>query len=123
MQVLCSHCQYSGELAPSASGAVVCPGSGSSLHSESASTAGWTPADERRRFGRFELREAVGTGAFGTVYEAHDTELVRIVAIKVPRSDRLTGTQGETERFLREARSVAQFRHPSIVSIHDVFLA
>src|SRR5262249_19118725 len=95
MQVVCSNCQYSGELAPSDTGAVVCPGCGSSIRSESGTTAGWTPSNEQRRFGRFELREAVGTGAFGTVYEARDTELDRIVAIKVPRSDRLTGMPGE----------------------------
>jgi tRNA A-37 threonylcarbamoyl transferase component Bud32 len=120
MQLLCSQCQYSGEVVPSDTGAVVCPGCGSSVRNDSGTTAGWQPAGGQRRFGRFELRDAVGTGAFGTVYEAHDSELDRIVAIKVPRSDRLVGTPGETERFLREARSVAQFSHPSIVSIHDV---
>jgi tRNA A-37 threonylcarbamoyl transferase component Bud32 len=120
MQVICSQCQYSGELAASDAGEVVCPGCGSSIRNESGTTTGWKPAGERPRFGRFELRDAVGTGAFGTVYEARDTELDRIVAIKVPRSDRPPGAPGETERFLREARSVAQFRHPFIVSIHDV---
>lgn len=80
---------------------------------------GWIPSG-LRRFGRFELLDAVGSGAFGTVYEARDTELDRTVAIKVPRADRQSGSTGETERFLREARSVAQFRHPTIVSIYDV---
>src|SRR5262245_6626409 len=120
MQVLCSHCHYSGELVPSATGNVVCPGCGSTIFSVSGTTVGWQPPGGQRRFGRFELLDAVGAGAFGTVYEARDTELDRIVAIKVPRCDRPTGTQGEAERFLREARSVAQFRHPSIVSIYDV---
>jgi tRNA A-37 threonylcarbamoyl transferase component Bud32 len=120
MQVLCSQCQFSGEVAASDTGAVICPGCGSSIRNESGTTTGWKPAEGQRRFGRFELRGAVGSGAFGTVYEAHDSELDRIVAIKVPRGDRLAGAQGETERFLREARSVAQFSHPFIVSIHDV---
>src|SRR5262245_11358951 len=120
MQVLCLQCQYSGDVMPSDTGTVVCPGCGSSIRCESGTAIPWEPSDGQRRFGRFELRNAVGTGAFGTVYEAFDSELDRIVAIKVPRSDRLAGMPGETERFLREARSVAQFRHPSIVSIHDV---
>src|SRR5262245_17786898 len=94
MQVLCSLCQFSGELAPSARGDGVCPGWGSSSRNESGATCGWDPSAGHRRFGRFELRDAVGTGAFGTVYEARDTELDRIVAIKVPRIDRLTGSQG-----------------------------
>src|SRR5262245_50084435 len=108
MQVTCPLCQYSGETGPTATGEIVCPSCGSSIRYQSGTTAAWNPPEGQRRFGRFELRDAVGTGAFGTVYEAHDTELDRVVAIKVPRSDRLR-TQGESERFLREARSVAQF--------------
>src|SRR5262249_3390681 len=69
--------------------------------------------------GKFELIDTVGHGAFGTVYMAHDPELARTVAIKVPRAGKLAGPQ-ELDRFLREARSVAQLRHPSIVSVHEV---
>ena len=72
MQVLCSNCRYSGELAPSASGEVVCPSCGSSIRNLSGTTVGWTPANVQRRLGRFELREAVGTGAFGTVIAVPD---------------------------------------------------
>jgi len=69
--------------------------------------------------GKFEILKTVGQGAFGTVYKARDTELDRIVAVKVPRAGNLAGPQ-ELDRFLREARSVAQLRHPAIVSVHDV---
>jgi len=120
MQVLCSQCQFSGVLAPSEAGEVICPGCGATIRNDTGTTTGWNPNESVRSLGRFELREVVGSGAFGTVYEAHDSELDRIVAIKVPRRDRLQGSNGEIERFLREARSVAQFRHPSIVSIYDV---
>jgi WD40 repeat protein len=61
----------------------------------------------------------VGQGGFGTVFKARDPELDRTVAIKVPRAGNLTDPQ-ELDRFLREARSVAQLRHPSIVSVHEV---
>ena len=71
------------------------------------------------KLGKFELLETVGQGAFGTVYKARDPELDRMVAIKVPRTGNLAGPQ-ELDRFLREARSVAQLRHPSIVPVHDV---
>jgi len=53
-------------------------------------------------------------GAFGTVYRARDPELDRIVAIKVPRAANLPD-KSDADRFLREARSVANLRHQSIV--------
>ncbi len=71
------------------------------------------------KLGRFELLEVVGVGAFGTVYKARDPELERIVAIKVPRGSSLLEGQ-ELDRFVREARSVARLRHPSIVTVHEV---
>lgn len=57
-------------------------------------------------------------GAFGTVWKAHDLELDRTVAIKIPRRGQLDPT--EEEQFLREARVAAQLRHPNIVSVHEV---
>ena len=60
-------------------------------------------------FGKFELIDTVGVGAFGTVYMARDTELDRVVAVKVPRTGNLA-TSEDLERFVREARSVAQLR-------------
>jgi hypothetical protein len=57
--------------------------------------------------GKFELLDIVGIGAFGAVYKAHDPELDRTVAIKVPRAGDLSSKE-DADRFLREARSVAQ---------------
>ena len=66
----------------------------------------------------FELGEQLGMGTFGSVWKAHDTELDRTVAIKIPRKDQLSPT--EAEQFLREARAAAQLRHPHIVPVHEV---
>jgi WD40 repeat protein len=68
------------------------------------------------RVGRFELLDILGSGAFGTVYKARDPGLDRLVAVKVPHP----GEPAATARFLREARSAAQLRHPGIVPIHEV---
>jgi serine/threonine protein kinase len=71
-----------------------------------------------RRLGRFELLEQLGSGSFGSVFRARDTDLGRIVAVKVLRAGRLAGQQ-EVDRFLREARSTAQLKHPGIVSLYE----
>ena len=49
----------------------------------------------------------------GEVYEARDTRLDRIVAIKVSREQ-------FSQRFEREARSVAALNHPNICTLFDV---
>jgi tRNA A-37 threonylcarbamoyl transferase component Bud32 len=71
-----------------------------------------------RRVGRYELGELLGTGAFGSVWSARDTQLGREVAVKLPRRDRLANP-ADQERFLREARAAAGLQHPGIVAIHD----
>jgi eukaryotic-like serine/threonine-protein kinase len=80
-----------------------------------------TPADGTagppRRVGAYELLEELGGGSFGAVYRALDTELDREVAVKVLRAGRLARTE-DVERFLREARSAAQLKHPGIVSLY-----
>lgn len=69
--------------------------------------------------GRFELRQIVGQGGFGTVYRAYDTQLDREVAVKIPRRGALE-TPDQVQRFLREARSGGKLSHPNICPIHDV---
>jgi serine/threonine-protein kinase len=72
-----------------------------------------------RSLGKFQLLERVGAGAFGVVWRARDTELDRIVALKIPHADLLTSAD-DLERFHREARAAAQLRHPGIVTVHEV---
>ncbi len=71
------------------------------------------------QFGRFELRQVVGRGGFGTVYRAYDTQLDREVAVKIPRRGALENSD-QVKRFLREARSGGKLSHPNICPIHDV---
>jgi eukaryotic-like serine/threonine-protein kinase len=120
MQVLCPNCSNSialGENSPRAE--VQCPSCGSSFRVEPEATTEWRPPEGRQQIGRFQILETVGVGAFGTVYRARDPELDRVVAIKVPRAGSLSGPQ-DLDRFQREARSVAQLRHPGIVPVHEV---
>jgi serine/threonine protein kinase len=78
----------------------------------------WLAPEGPRRLGKFELLEELGIGSYGFVYRARDTELDRTVAIKVLRAGRLAG-RDDIERFLREARSAAQLKHPGVVSLYD----
>jgi serine/threonine protein kinase len=112
MRIFCPHCHNPIEvvkLTPRED--IACPSCGSSFRLETESTTGWDGA-AGRKLGKFELIDMVGHGAFGTVYKARDPELDRVVAVKVPRVGNLAGPQ-EIDRFLREARSVAQRRAAS----------
>ncbi len=120
MHVVCPNCQSRIEVEDISSlKEVLCETCGSSIRLASASTTAWNPPDGQRKLGKFELIDSVGFGAFGTVFKARDPELDRIVAIKVPRAGNLA-TSEDINRFLREARSVAQLRHPSIVPVYEV---
>jgi hypothetical protein len=83
IHIICPHCQNPIELVElPAQDEILCPSCGSSFRLERGSTTGWQPRDGRRQLGRFKLLDAVGVGAFGTVYRARDPELDRAVAIK-----------------------------------------
>src|SRR5438270_385306 len=69
-------------------------------------------------FGRYQVRRLLGRGGYGTVYLGFDSQLNREIAIKVPNL-RLTSDKAE-QQFLREARQLAQLKHPGIVTVFDV---
>lgn len=67
---------------------------------------------------RFELQAELGVGSFGYVFKAWDPRLQRLVALKVQRAGNVA-TEDEIERFLREARSAAQLKHPAIIALYE----
>ena len=67
----------------------------------------------------YEIEGIIGQGGMACVYLALHKTLNRKVAIKV--MNRQQGTDSEfSDRFLREARIVANLSHPNIITIHDV---
>ncbi len=69
--------------------------------------------------GKYQVLEEIGRGGMGAVYKGHDPLLNRTVAIKL-LAPHLVWEKSFVERFMREARSVAQLRHPNIIDIYDV---
>lgn len=72
--------------------------------------------------GRYRIGRPLGEGGMGVVYEAHDPELDRSVALKlvdVRASDESRRERRRT-RFVREAQALAQLTHPNVVTVYDV---
>jgi serine/threonine protein kinase/formylglycine-generating enzyme required for sulfatase activity len=77
------------------------------------------PCVPPERISRYRVERVLGEGGFGIVYLAHDEQLHRAVAVKVPHS-RLISRPEDVEAYLIEARTVAGLDHPNIVPVYDV---
>ena len=64
----------------------------------------------------YQLERELGGGGMGLVFLARDVALDSRVAIKIIRPE--LATAGATERFLCEARTLAQLKHPNIMPVH-----
>ena len=88
----------------------------------------------------YEIRDVLGEGGFGITYLAYDRNLDHEVAIKeyMPADLAGRGTDNSVvpvspeleqryrkglERFIEEARTLGQFKHPNIVRVRNVFEA
>jgi tRNA A-37 threonylcarbamoyl transferase component Bud32 len=79
--------------------------------------------DERlpETIGRYIILKRLGAGGMGTVYQARDPQLDRVVALKLPRFDVPQRDRAvRLQRFQREARAAAQIWHPHVCPIYDV---
>src|SRR5262249_47284227 len=78
-----------------------------------------TPEKIPRQFGRYRIGDCLGRGGMGVVFKAHDTQLDRQVALKIPFLD--SDDDGELrKRFYREARAAAALHHANICAVFDV---
>lgn len=71
-----------------------------------------------KQLGPYKIVGLIGTGGTGRVYKAKHTMLGREAAIKILRAD-LGADDQYHARFIREARTIAQMRHPHIVQLYD----
>jgi protein kinase-like protein len=68
------------------------------------------------RLGHYEIHRVLGEGGMGIVYEAEDTRLHRIVALKL-LSPHMAGDARQRERLKHEARAAAALTHPNIATV------
>ncbi|MFO0637548.1 MAG: protein kinase, partial [Nannocystaceae bacterium] len=105
-------------------------GGEASLHDEHATTGGArslptaparaAAASAPTSVGRYVLGRRLGQGGMGVVFEAHDPELHRRVAIKLLHPGAAGDAEATRTRMLREARAMARLAHPNVVAVHDV---
>ena len=68
---------------------------------------------------RYQIVRAFGEGGFATVYEARQTRIDAVVALKVLRVEQMVREPVLVQRFLDEAKATASINHPNIIKVHD----
>ena len=73
----------------------------------------------QQKIGRYELIRRVGSGSQGSVYQARDPKLDRLVAIKVLTAEDAELCQRDADGTPLEARIAGKLKHPNIIPIYD----
>src|SRR5208283_1749471 len=71
------------------------------------------------KLGPYEILAPLGAGGMGEVYQARDSRLDRLVAIKILPAH-LSDDPIRRQRFEREAKAISGLNHPNICTLHDV---
>lgn len=72
------------------------------------------------RIGRFDQREEIGRGSYGTVFKARDLHTNRIIAMKTMNVD--LEREGVPTTTLREVALLKELTHRNIVTLYDVVM-
>jgi len=72
-----------------------------------------------RTIGHYLILGRLGEGGMGVVYQARDTRLDRLAALKVMRSAS-AGDPDRRRRFVREAQAASALNHPNILTIYEI---
>lgn len=78
-----------------------------------------SPDPTNQNIDHFEVESRIARGGMGEIYRARDTQLNRIVALKLISAD-LLDTPEVMARFVVEAQATARLNHPNIVAIYSV---
>lgn len=67
----------------------------------------------------YEILEHLGEGGMGVIYQARDTRLDRLVALKfLPRH--LSWQDDANNRFIIEAQAASSLNHPNVCTVHEI---
>lgn len=71
--------------------------------------------------GKYRIDGILGQGAMGVVYDGHDPDIERPVAIKTVHRHLIdaVGAEDWLERFAREAKAAGRVLHPNLVTVFD----
>jgi len=75
-----------------------------------------------RKISKYEIKQTIGKGSMGLVYEAYDPFVQRTVAIKVAHlvdQNNALLAQQSREGFFSEVYSAGRMHHPSVISVYD----
>jgi urea ABC transporter urea binding protein len=75
--------------------------------------------DELGWLAHYRVLKVLGQGGMGVVFQAEDSHLQRVVALKVIKHE-FAGNSVARERFLREARACAALKDDHVVTIYQV---
>jgi WD40 repeat protein/serine/threonine protein kinase len=84
-------------------------------------SGGSFPTSDKRlpRIRNYQLLQELGRGGMGVVYKARQTNLSRIVALKMILASEHAGLR-ERARLRNEAQATAQLLHPNVVQIYEI---
>ena len=102
LHIRCPHCSNQVEVVSDTPYEQICCSTCGSTFSLVEREEATRTAAPLKSIGRFDLVARLGVGGFGTVWKAHDRELDRTVAVKIPRRGQLG--ESEIDQFFREAR-------------------
>ena len=69
--------------------------------------------------GHYIIQSAIGKGGMGEVFLARDTELERLVALKVLSAD-VANDADRVRRFIQEAKAASALNHPNILTVYEI---
>ncbi len=77
------------------------------------------PLSDGTRLGPYEILTPLGAGGMGEVYQARDSRLNRLVALKILPAERMVNPE-RRRRFVQEAQLASSLEHPHIVIIYEI---